>query len=131
MEKLKIRVLLHHYWKKGVSASAAAKEICDVEGEGSVSKRTAQNWFKCFCEGRTSLEDCPRSGRPQEVDSEALNAAVEANPCASTRRLSNDLGIPQTSVVEHLHRMGKVYRSCRLIPHELSAAQAQRRVEIC
>ncbi|KAJ8936886.1 hypothetical protein NQ318_010913 [Aromia moschata] len=31
-EKLAIRVFLRHYWKKGLSARAAAKVICEVEG---------------------------------------------------------------------------------------------------
>ena len=36
-EKLVCRVLLRHYWKKGLNAAAAAaKEICAVEGEGTV-----------------------------------------------------------------------------------------------
>ncbi len=129
--KLEIRVLLRHYWKQGYTAGAAAKKICEVEGDNVVSTRTARNWFKRFKDGRSSLADAARSGRPMEVDSEALREAVEANPDVSTRRLSNDLGVSQTSVVTHLHRIGKVLRSCRLVPHELSAAQAQRRVEAC
>ncbi len=66
-----------------------------MEGPGTISTRAAQKWFKRFKEGRTSLEDDARSGRPQEVDSdsEALREAVEANPGASTRRLSTDLCI--------------------------------------
>ena len=126
---------MRFFWKKGAkaAAAAAAREICQVEGPGTVSTRAAQKWFKRFKEGRTSLEDDARSGRPQEVDSEALREAVEANAGASTRRLSNDLGVSQPSVVAHLHRIGKVDKSCRVVPHELSEAQAQaqRRVEVC
>jgi histone-lysine N-methyltransferase SETMAR len=130
-EKYEIRVLLRFFWKKRLKARAAAKEICDVEGQGTVSVRTAQRWFKRFEEGRTDLGDSARSGRPLEVDSDALRAAVEVNPGTSTRRLSDDLGVSQSTAVRHLHRIGKVNRSCRVVPHELSAAQAQRRVEAC
>ena len=30
-----LRVLLRHYWRKNLDAKAAAKAICDVEGEGT------------------------------------------------------------------------------------------------
>lgn len=96
-----------------------------------VSTRTAQNWFKRFKEGRTSLDDSARSGRPVEVDSDALREAVNANPGTSTRRLSDELGVSHMTAARHLHRIGKVHRSCRVVPHDLSAAQAQRRVEAC
>jgi hypothetical protein len=55
-----------------------------VEGEGVISNRTAQNWFKRFNEGDTSLKDEPCSGRPVTVDSKALHEAVGANPATST-----------------------------------------------
>jgi hypothetical protein len=42
MEKYKVRVLLRHYWKENYKAAAAAKKICDIEGEGAVNECTAQ-----------------------------------------------------------------------------------------
>ena len=39
-EKVYIRALLLHYWKKGLSAAAASKEICAVEGEDTIAERT-------------------------------------------------------------------------------------------
>ena len=36
-EKMKKRVLLQHYWKKGFNAAAASREINDVEGDETVS----------------------------------------------------------------------------------------------
>jgi transposase len=84
MEKLEIRVLLRHYWKQNLKATEAVKKICEVEGEDVISNRTAQNWFKRFNDGDTSLEDEPRSGSPVTVDSEALREAVGANSATST-----------------------------------------------
>ncbi len=40
------RVLLRFFWKKGAKAAAAAREICQVEGPGTISTRAAQKWFK-------------------------------------------------------------------------------------
>jgi hypothetical protein len=44
-EKLEIRVLLRHYWKQDYKAGAAARKICEVEGERVVSTHTAQKWY--------------------------------------------------------------------------------------
>ena len=56
--------------------------LCEVEGAGVVSKRAAQDWFKRFSfnEGRTNLKDNARSGsgRPMQVDSDALREAVNS-----------------------------------------------------
>ncbi|KAJ8953850.1 hypothetical protein NQ318_006701 [Aromia moschata] len=49
-----------------------AKEICEVEGEEMVSETTAADWFKRFNNGRTSLEEQPRSGRPSTMNNEAI-----------------------------------------------------------
>jgi histone-lysine N-methyltransferase SETMAR len=128
---LEIRVLLCYYWKQNLKATEAVKKIYEVEDEDVISNRTAQNWFKRFNDGDTSLEDEPRSGRPVIVDSEALREAVGANSATSTRRLSVELDIPWKSVVRHLHQLGKVKKHCREAPHELTPTQVQRRVDTC
>jgi hypothetical protein len=46
MEKDEVRVLFRHYWKQNYKAAAAAKKICDVEGEDAVNECTAQWQFK-------------------------------------------------------------------------------------
>lgn len=130
-EKFEIRVLLKHYWKKGLSPAAATREICAIEGEGFVSETTARKWFNRFNDGDTSLQDQPRSGRPSMVDSEIVRQAVEATPNTSTRRLSNELGASKSTMHRKLIELGKVNRRCRVVPHELTAAQAQRRVDVC
>ena len=131
MQKIEIRVLLRHYWKQGFNATAAARKIREVEGDDVVSDRTARIWFKKFNDGDTDLGDKPRSGRPTAVDSEAIREAIEANPSTSTRRLSAELDVPQTSVVRYLHALGKVNRCSREVPHELTEIQAQNRVTTC
>jgi transposase len=102
-EKYEIRVLLRHYWKKGLSSRDAAAEICNVEGEGMVKKTAAAKWFKRFNNGETSLADLPRSGRPSTVNNEALRELVEQQPQTSTRRLSAELGPSKSTIDRHLH----------------------------
>lgn len=129
--KYDFQVLLCHYWKQGVKATEAVRMINAVEGVNSITIRTAQNWFKKFSNGDTNLLRKKGSGRPSIVNSEALVKAVEKNPRTSTRKLSAQLGPSKSTICRHLHLHGKVNRRCREIPHELSAENALRRVDIC
>jgi hypothetical protein len=131
MEKYEVQVLLRHYWKQNYKTAAAANNICDVEGEGAVNELTAQWLFKRSASGNLSLEDEQRPGRPRIWDSEATKEAAEQQPSASTCRLSDTLGPSKSTIHFHLTDLGKIYTSCRFVPHELTAEQAQRRVEFC
>lgn len=126
-----IRILLLHYWKKGFSARAAAVQICEVEGDKFVSKSAAIKWFKKFKSGNTDLNDEPRSGRPLTVDFPAIMHSVKENPCTSVRRLSDELQIPKSSVHRNLLSHGKRNRRCKIVPHDLTPEQAEKRVKIC
>lgn len=130
-DKIVIRILLRHYWKKGLSARAAANEICDVEGINTVSKSTAIRWFRRFDDGDIDVLDKPRSGRPLEVDDEALLHVVWEEPGESTRTMSAELGCHHSTVARHLQLLGLTKRQYREVPHELTPEQAQSRVDVC
>jgi histone-lysine N-methyltransferase SETMAR len=116
---------------KTIKLRQQQKKICDVEGEDAVNERTAQRWFKWFVSGNLSLEDEQRPGQPWIWDSEATKEAAEQQPSTSTRRLSDTLGPSKSTIHRHLTALGRIYKSCRVVSHELSAEQAQRRVEFC
>ena len=122
---------MRHYWKKGYSARAATKEICDVEGDGAVSKSTTCNWFRRFQNGDINLEDRHRTGRPPELDDEALLEELDEEPSASTRDVSAVLCCHHSTIDRHLQHLGLETRRPREIPHELTPEQAQRRVDVC
>lgn len=126
-----MRALLLHYFKKRLSAAAAVKEICAVEGEDAVKDDKARFWFRRFKLGDTDLEDKPRSGRPSVIDQETLRAATEESPGSSVCSLANELNIGKSSVHRHLIQLGFENKRPRIIPHELKPAQAQKRVNIC
>jgi hypothetical protein len=96
-----------------------------------VNEHTVQQWFKRFASGNLSLEDEQCLGRPRIWDSEATKEAAEQQPSTSTHRLSDTLGPSKSTIHRHLTTLGKIYKSCRVVPHELIAEQAQRRVEFC
>jgi histone-lysine N-methyltransferase SETMAR len=65
------------------------------------------------------------------MDSAMICKSVDSNPSTSTRRLSAELGVAQTTVVRHLKAIGKVNKRCREVPHDLTEKQANRRIETC
>ena len=131
IEKIVLRGILRHHWRKGLNAKAATEQICEIEGAGVLDKTTTQRWFKRFNDGDTSLEDKPRSGRPTELDDDDLLAALGDEPHSSTRELSRVTGHSHITINRHLNEMGLVNKRPRQDPHELTDAQAMQRVEVC
>lgn len=132
LDKIELRVLIRYCWKRRLSTRDAAKEICDAEGEATVHYTTVSRWYKRFDSGDLSLEDQPRSGRPSTLDNEDLRAALEDEPSSSSRELMSLLGVSShQTVLNHLHQMDFVHKKPRQDPHELTEAQAKRRVEVC
>jgi hypothetical protein len=89
----------------------------------------AQRWFKQFAGGNLSLEDEQRPGRPRIWDSEVTKETAEQQPATSTRRLSDTLGPSKSTIHRHLTALGNIYKSYRIVSHELTAEQDQRLIE--
>ena len=60
-----------------------------------------------------------------------MQSFVEKNPQKSTRRPSEEIGTPKDIKYCQIETLGKSYRSCRSVPHELTPQQVQNRVYIC
>lgn len=102
-----IRLLLLFQYKLGNNATEAAKQVCKAFGDKIVSTRTAQEWYAKFRKGQTDLGDKPRSGRPQEVDRQAVVNAIEEEPSMTTRMLADDFDCHHSTIEEILHKAGK------------------------
>ena len=87
---IEILAILRHYFERGLKATEAARLIRDVEGNDSISNRTAQNWFNRFKDGDLSLVIKPRSGRPSAVCYDASEHKVE-KPANITAKVSEKL----------------------------------------
>ncbi len=119
-DSYEIRVLFRHYWKKGLNAAAAAREICNREGMDAVVERTAQKLFKRFKDGHTRIEYQPHNGRPCTFDQEALTQAVQGEPATTTRILSVQLSTSKSTIGCQLNSLGLVNKCPREIPQKLT-----------
>jgi [histone H3]-lysine36 N-dimethyltransferase SETMAR len=75
-------------------------------GDGLTFERTCQDWFQRFRSGDVSLEDKSRSGRPVELDEQALIDLIKEDNRQSTRDLAEQLNVGHSTVAEHLQALG-------------------------
>ena len=91
-------------------------------------------WFARFQEGRKSLEDDPRTGRPVSGRSnenvEKTLPIVMQDRRITTRLLAERLGVGKEAARQILERDLQKRKICsRSVPHSLTAEQREHRVE--
>ena len=111
---------LFYDFKSGESATASSRRINATFGDGTMSERKTQDWFRHFQNGNFNLEDSPRSGRPAQVDNDRLRQLIEADSRQTTRDLAQVLGAHFTTIAMHLRQLGKVHKLAQWVPHALT-----------
>ena len=129
--KMHIRHVILFYFRKGKRIGRTTEKICEVYGDGAISKRTVGKWFKRFKAGKFNLEDQGRSGRPMSADGEKLKALLYENPRYSIRELGIMLGLSKSTVHEHLTKFGYVNSHDVWVPKNLDKKIMADRLSIC
>ncbi|GFY59972.1 histone-lysine N-methyltransferase SETMAR [Trichonephila inaurata madagascariensis] len=125
------RGCLLYYFKVGLSAATSSRRICQAFGDSAVNERTARHWFQKFRSGDLSFFDKTRTGLPQALDDEALQAAIEEDSSQTCGELARQFNTSREMVRLHLHRLGKMYRLRKWVPHTLLEVHNQQRVAAC
>lgn len=93
------------YFKKGLNATQAHKEICDVYGNEALKKRQCQNWYAKFRRGNFSLNDEPRSGRPLDLYDDQIREIMELDRHITTRQLAEKLNVSHACIEKRIKQM--------------------------
>lgn len=89
MDKTNIRFYIFTRFKLGLNAKQIHKKLCDAWGDTTVSYTTVAEWVQRFKQGRISLEDDSRIGRPvtgsTDRNIEIIRSLIDENPHISIR----------------------------------------------
>lgn len=130
-EKQHFRHILLFYYRKGKNAVQARKKLSDVYGEDVLTERQCQNWFAKFRSGNFDVEDAPRSGRPVKADEDTIKALIDANRRITTREIAERLNLSNSTVHDHLKRLGLISKLDIWVPHVLTERNLCVRVDVC
>lgn len=107
------------YFHRGKTAAETTKILCEAYGNNVVSERTCRGWFVRFRNGDFDVSDRLRSGRPETIKDDRLQALLDKNSAQTQEELADQLGVTQVAVSKRLHAMGKVKKKGNWISHQL------------
>ncbi|GFN88050.1 histone-lysine N-methyltransferase SETMAR [Plakobranchus ocellatus] len=133
--KLEVRAVVLFLFSKGTKPSEIHKQIAETYGEGAMSRSRVYQWCTWFVEGRTSVGDEPKSGRPKTSTNEENTTHVDELIRCDRRmkicEIALKLEIPKSTVYEIVHdTLGYRKVSARWVPKMLTEDHKLLRVEI-
>jgi len=107
--------------------------LLQVNGDNAMKKTAVYKWVKRFSEGRESVTDEERSGRPATSRTEENIANVLQIVCANrrltVRSIAEQVNIDKETVRKILTEDLGMRKLCaKMVPKELTEEQKQRRV---
>jgi histone-lysine N-methyltransferase SETMAR len=134
--KMEQRVIIKFLVTENCQAIDIHRRLLPVFGEHTLSLRTVQEWASRFRNGRDSVGDDARSGRPNtgvnEENIERVKAIVDSDRRVSIQELVETLSVSVGTVETIMHQcLGLQKVSARWVPKMLSAEQKKVRLEVC
>ena len=106
VKRCPIRKLAPYKFKLDHNAAKVTKNICCA---------------KKFLSGCKNFDDQAGASRTKSEDFEVILQAIEVNPTSSTRRVSGELNISQSSKVLRFHKLGKNIRRYQIESYGLAS----------
>ena len=125
---VKIRTLLQ------ISSTDIHKDLMEVYNDRTLPCSTTVDWARRFREGRESIEDKPRAGRPISGVSDKcvleVSALLEEDIHISLMEIANAVGVSTGTAHTIVHDNLQFRKICaRWVPHALTQAEKTKRVQ--
>ena len=122
--------------KRGKSGNEIREMLVQVYGDNAMKKTAVYKWVKRLSEGRESVTDEERSGRPETSRTEENIAKIRhilrENHRLTVRSIAEQVNIDRETVKKILTEDLDMRKVCaKVVPKELTEEQKQRRVTIC
>lgn len=133
-EKLELRVNVKFLTKLGWKGTEIIKALHNVYGDNCPTDCRIYEWIRRFKEGRESIEDDPREGRPStstnDESVDAVRSLVEQDRRLSVEVIAHEVGISFGSADTILKdRLGLSKLSARWVPKALRDDQKAQRAD--
>uniref|UniRef100_A0A1I8JKM9 HTH_48 domain-containing protein n=1 Tax=Macrostomum lignano TaxID=282301 RepID=A0A1I8JKM9_9PLAT len=130
--KQDVRSLMKFQFLQGKKPPDMFRELQQVLGNCAPTEQTVRKWYRLFAEGRESVEDNGRSGRPMTATKETVVKKVQELLDDDRRRtceeLAEDVGVSVGSVHTILtERLLLQKKFCKWVPHLLTGEQKMQR----
>lgn len=134
LSKENFRSYIFIEFKRGQTATQIHQQLLSAGVENVPSRTTVFEWWNRFNQGRMSMDDDERCGRPISVATEATLAKarklIADEPHLSLRMLAMELDCSKDTVRNILTSNLGLRKVCsRWVPHHLTQANKQARIE--
>ena len=130
-KKHHLREVVLHYFILKKSAAETHRILVEAYGEHALAEPTCREWFRRFKSGDFVLEDKERPGQPKKFEDTELQAVLDEDDTLSQKQMAEMLGVKQQTISDRLKAMGKIHKSGKWVPHELTERQMENRKTIC
>ncbi|XP_012231347.2 protein GVQW3-like [Linepithema humile] len=130
------RAVIKFNFKLGKTATETYESMKIVYGDDCLSRSKVFEWYKRFKEGRESLKDDARTGRPTTSSTDANIAKIRdlllTDHHLTCRMIAEEVNMAKTIVHEIIRNVLMKRKVCaKFFPHSLTPEQKEQRVIAC
>jgi len=126
------RSVIRFLWAEGVKGTEIHARLCTQYGDKALPRRSVYEWIEMFKNGRTSLMDAERSGRPSTSTTdeklEEATAIILTDRTVTIEEIALQLGISQGTVYSLVHDILGFHKvAARWVPRHLTEEHKRNR----
>lgn len=131
--KEEVRAVIRFLNARKVAPSEIYHQLREVYGDNVISKSRVYEWCKCFNQGRLSIGDDARSGRPRtsttDENIQKVDDLIRQDRRLKIRYIATELDISKSRVYEIVHNSLGYHKVCaRWVPKQLTDDHKQSRM---